>query len=199
MPIINSVISGGGSGGQTIVERFLTIGSCTVDSNYIASSFSNSDYVRAPFLLSPSSNSWEVGTKIHTTSSISGSSAFISVEESFGITLGTYNAQRDMNVGNGSHWYSNYASVNWIDSTIATDTDYWYKFIFDGSKYSVQRSTDGTTFTEICYMNYSSTIASVTLCFGKGSGSLVQEVDLKQTYAKVNNTEVWRAVTITQA
>ena len=179
--------------GEVIGTDYTVVGSATVSSDYIASNFGSSSYISAGSF-NFGSSSWEMGAKIHTRSSISGNAwLFRSINQDV-LALCVWAGNADVNAGNGS-WYNGQV---WIDSSIAPDADYWYKYSYDGTRYSVKRSTDGVNYTEIAYIPESRAIAAInTLGLGvlEGSGSFVDSIDLKTCYIKVDGTEVWRAVT----
>lgn len=189
---IASIPSGGGG---ELFPNYTKVGSVIVSPDYIASGFSNSNYIQMG-TFDPGSRSWEVCTKIHTASSIYGYMWMFKSLNEDKLALCLYNGNPDVNVGNGSTWYNGQV---WTDTSVAPDTDYWYKMTFNGTnRYSVQRSTDGVNFTEIAYINETRLMASNTLIFGwkqyNESGSFVQSIDLKETYVKIGGSVIWRAV-----
>ena len=174
--------------------HYTTAGSPTITNDYIASGFSSSNYISAGSF-NPGANSWEIGAKVHTKSSISGTQWLLNSYGQDHVSLCLYFNNPDVNAGNGS-WYGGQV---WTDSTIATNTDYWYKMTYDGTRYAVLRSTDGTNYTEIAYISDSRAIGAVTnLIFGRGDGSFVESIDLKTVYVKVNGELLWEAVTVTE-
>lgn len=166
-------------------------GSCSVDSNYIATNFGANDYIVSGAEIPQSATTWEVGVKVHTANSLSGNAFIFSglVDET--ISAGLYQSNATLNAGNGS-WFG---GAVYEEDIAAANKDMWYKLIFDGTKYSLQTSLDGVYYSEAAYLTNSTKILSTKVKFGvTESGALVQSIDLKETYIKVNGVETWRAV-----
>lgn len=174
------------------VPNYEVIGSPTISDDYIASSLSGSNYFRSTESIPSTANTWELGIKFHTGTSFTGTANYFVGQIGATISTGLYEGGPATNFGNGSSWFN--GAVN-LDTTYAANTDYWYRVSFDGTKYSIKRSTDGENFTEIAYLENSTHIATTLVNIGYQPGSLFTSIDLKEVYMKVDGVETWRAVT----
>ena len=94
---------------------------------------------------------------------------------------------------NGSSW--NIAS-ELTGGSCQLDTDYWFKIGWTGTKYYVQSSTDGTTFTEIITCDSSTAIYSfdkITIAYytGDGTWSFTGYYDLNEVSYSADNSLIW--------
>ena len=171
--------------------HYEVVGGPAISDDYIASGLSSTNYFRSTESIPSTANTWELGIKFHTGTSFTGTAQYFVGNTHATISVGLWEGSPATNFGDGS-WFD--GAVN-LDTSYAANTDYWYSVSFDGTKYSIKRSTDGENFTEIAYLTNSNHIATTLVNIGYQPGSLFTSIDLKEVYMKVDGVETWRAVT----
>lgn len=168
------------------------VGSLT-DNNGVLSGFSTSNYATLPNSVSLGSN-FEICVKVTTATFTSTQQDFISgVGNPFialGITTGNI---LNFNIGDGSSWLA----PTITDDSISENTTYWFKIIFNGNKYSLLKSTDNESFTEVAYLDSTSTIPNCLIQFGIDRGRTLAfygSVDLNESYININGQRWWTGV-----
>lgn len=116
------------------------------------------------------------------------------------LTFGTYigNLDLDFNIGDGSNWLSD-GSTN---ITLSSNTIYWFKLIFDGTKYSCLYSTNGTDFSIARVINSNTTIPKMDLNLGVArmlGYPFLGEIDLNECYIKINGHLYWEGTTVSKS
>lgn len=85
------------------------------------------------------------------------------------------------------------------DNTLSLNTWYWFKLSFDGTGYKFQVSTDNTTWTDFASITSSTPIFDIedNIIFGTNpfssaaSTNIDGNINLSETYIKINNEIVW--------
>ena len=180
----------------TITYNVTTVGSPTFN-NGVVSDFSNSDYCYITDNVTLGSN-WEIGTKGNFGSGIPDCCAISGLGNQY-IALGTDPNVNGINwnIGNGSSWQN----PTFVDRSIVSNTDYWFKITFNGTQYALYKSIDGEDYgSAIAYLDTTTEIPEFRLLLGTGRGlsevAFPQWIDLKETYIKKNGVEVWRGATV---
>ena len=175
-------------------ENFTKVGSPTITDGVLGN-LSGSNYLEFPGVNIGTADSWEIFTRVKT-----GSATY----SSYYILGGGGTACFDYGIAgnvwkfylssNGSSW--NIASD--INKGISASTSTWYyvKFYFTGTKYEMDISTDGETWTNVA--EFAST-TKVYNCPTMRVGNTNDRnwpwkdyIDLNETYIKVNGEIVWR-------
>lgn len=153
-------------------------------------------------LIGLSNQTWEFGTKFKTPSSedmASRKNTLIAspggyYKAGFGIELDSSGK-----IGFGISSNSTSWDIGWQDSSSAlnANTDYWVKLKFTGSKYSLELSTDGTTFSEVSSITSSTPIYQPTSYSSNSNiriGAVAEgtynrywqgEIDISETYIDI--------------
>ena len=182
------------------VYNIAKVGSIT-NNNGILSGFSASNYAQLPNSFVHNSQPWEIQFKVTTGSNVNTQGCIC--EQLFngskytGLTLYIQSGTFRMRGGNGS------SNIVDIDSSysIKANTTYWFKAEFTGSKYNFYASTDGTSWTQVTSVssnsiltdNYSMNIGRRN--YSAGSYPWLGEIDLNESYIKVNGEYFWQGVT----
>jgi hypothetical protein len=179
-------------------DNFTTTGSPTIRADGIVSGFSRYNYISLPKIFNPGASTWEQQIKFTTGSSLSyqyqrltgaptdmksGANIVIQTDK-LGIWLTSTNSSWNI-----------YTGDNPSASILQTNTTYWVKLIFDGSKYVLSYSTDGTNFTDVITANSSTAITSTqAMSFGTGSGNypFYGSIDLSESYINVDGSLWWK-------
>lgn len=176
-------------------SKFTIVGSPTITDDGVASGFSNDDYLYIPNSLSNTYNTFEIMFKFRTGASRVASAPYI---------IGTGTSTIHFLIAWASAGYfSIYLSSNNSTWDIASavvgktkvvpNTDYWMKFIFDGTKYIVYVSTDGINYSPEILVN-SSVKANIptNLLLGCVRGGVTNYTyDLTQISITVDGKEVF--------
>jgi len=179
-------------------DNFTTTGSPTINADGIVSGFSRYNYISLPKIFNPGASTWEQQIKFTTGSSLSyqyqrltgaptdmKSGANIVIQyDKLGIWLTSTNSSWNI-----------YTGDNPSASILQTNTTYWVKLIFDGSKYVLSYSTDGTNFTDVITANSSTAVTSTqAMSFGAGSGSspFYGSIDLSESYINIDGSLWWK-------
>lgn len=191
----------------TGVNNYGLVGTPTI-LNGIASNFSTSDYITAnttPFNNSSNITVFELYTKFKLpTGNESGPLLFNNLNSD------TSNPGFLLSVNNSGHLYAELNTDDEhspltaeTDETLEADTDYWVKVKWNEYGYgslAIFISTDGINYDErgwSWYSGYSLNTFDSTFAVGATildtSSSFSGTIDLSQTYAIVNDEEVWRA------
>lgn len=140
------------------IENYTLYGSPTVDSNYVASNFSESNRIRPTmvgfagqtFANLAHSYTWEFKTKINLNTINVWNAIFGGIAGSWGIDFYVDSSNRlAMNLSDNGINYNFSGGEDNVHgtTTLSANTDYWLKCGWDGSKYYAELSTDGTTYT----------------------------------------------------
>lgn len=174
---------------------FTINGSPTITDEGMVSGFSTSNYLLTPKAFDASAaDSWEVGMKITTGSSVSGAYDFFGCAKSEGNALGmlVYNGKWLFSVGYNGSWISSSSGEN----EVLANTTYWIKMQFTGTNYIFSFSTDGQVWIED--KNVASTTkmtAGSEARIGRSSQWLNRAfngtIDLKECYIKINGAVWW--------
>jgi hypothetical protein len=170
------------------ISNIKVIGTLT-DNNGVISGFSSSNYATIG-TVSLGSN-FELCFKF-TTGALDSSDHQVAsglTNKYIAITINTTN-KLAVNIGNGSSWLN----PTMTDTSVSANTTYWMKITFDGSRYSIQKSTDGETFNEVGYLASSTVIPSFTLNIGvtrELAGAWNGSIDLNESYININSSRWW--------
>ena len=192
---------------QNAANNYNNVGSVTVDSSYVATGFSSSKYLVIadgatgevlPFPAN-SANTWEMVYKIkystaNTNQRICGALNNTSLAQ---IVIGIdSNKLITWISSNGTNW--NIASGTRGSTTLANNTDYWVKAVYNGSQYVISLSTNGTTYTTEITVNNSTKIftnnSSFLLGNAEQSGYLSGSLYLNDCYININGERWWTPV-----
>jgi len=182
--------------------NYTVVGSPTIDSNYVASGFSDSKYLTATNVLNNASGSFELVTAIKMTTASSTALGIIDTgtNSSYNIRLtsSSTNTARLRISTNGSTT----STVDITGSTVLTvGTKFFIKVTYNSSSgYALYTSTDGETWTtegtsSVTTRPYSSSTSN--LLIGKNSASgycLTGSIYLADTYIKVNGSMALKLV-----
>ncbi|MBO7735888.1 MAG: hypothetical protein J6S67_25185 [Methanobrevibacter sp.] len=190
---------------QRAITDYTVNGKPTIDSNYIASGFTDSNNLSIPNIIASAStlNSFVLYTKIRVLA-FPGSGVnefFCSADQNktsvrIGVTSTNQLRFRVSSVGDWSY------TVDLYSSTISANTDYYVKATYDSSTgYTLDFSTDGTIWDT---QTSSSTarpfyVEGTELTIGDNAAegnSFSGTIDLKETYIDINGDRAWTAVTI---
>ena len=180
--------------------NFTKVGTPTID-DFIVSGFSSSNYIQMDDLFNPGTSTWEQQIKFTTGNNLSysyqrltgtptdmkGGANIVIKGARLQIWLTSTNSNWNICIGDNSGGYS--------EEILQTNTTYWTKLIFDGSKYILSYSSDDVNFTDIITVNNSTAITSTqATSFGAGSGNypFYGSIDLSETYIKINNEMWWK-------
>lgn len=187
-----------------------------IDTDGVLSGFSSANYAVIPYEFSPGTNTWEIVIKIKGNSfSASGQTLFI----------GLYNLENDLSdaglaIGcnkNSRYHYvtftlkdtqSSYKIAPTVDglttTSSSTNTNYWFKYTFNGTSYRLSRSTDGSTFTSLKAVPYSSKYLSsyykyfvLGVTYDSTSSNYIAldgSIDLAECYIKINGGLWWSGI-----
>ena len=179
------------------LSKFTVVGSANVTDDGIASGFGRNDYLTTPQITF--GNSVEINFPKFRLNSYT----FI---DSLGGIVGCVKGVQLLVNSNGKlimQLSSNGTSVNIgsiesNDNTIALNTDYYAKLVFDGTTYTLKLSTDNKNFTTIGQITSSSVLYSTILSIGVGDVSDTRynvladgSIDLKQFSITVDGVEVF--------
>lgn len=180
--------------GDFLSGNYNIVGTVGVSSTGIASGFSTSNYLQTPQQVQlNSANTWEIGMKLTTGSSVSGEQDFFGCAMSEGNAVG-------MLVNNGKWQFSIGYNGGWIYSNVGNNyitagTTYWIKLQFTGSQYIFSFSTNGTTW--VVDRTFSSTQKITNGTYGNiGRSSrwlnryFQGSIDLSSCYIMING-ELW--------
>lgn len=200
----------GGENVTTYALNAITVGNISFDSSTgIVNNFSANDYLKLSSVFNPGSTSWEMVFKIKTPSSNSGATnqpIFETAKDAndagrYGFQIVVVDGQKLMiqMSSDGSSW-----AGGWISSEILSyNTNYWIKADYDGTTYRFYYSTDGLTYTMLDEETISGLYEQpVISCIGMGFGAMdsgfTGEIDLSQSYIKINDQIWWQGVTISE-
>lgn len=172
------------------------VGDVNIDATGIASNFKNGNYLQVNDIKT-NFDPFEIKICLITGSDVTTNQNYYSTTDNSinRISLGINQSHFRFFAGtSGSSWDIANA-VTATDYTVLTDTKYYIKFIFDGTKYSLNYSLDDVTYIEGCYVNSSLIIGDYTPNIGCrfiGTTPFLGSIDLTNTYIKVNNNIWWQ-------
>ena len=180
--------------GDFLSGNYNTVGTVSVSSTGIASGFSTSNYLQTPQLVQlKSANTWEIGMKLTTGSSVSGEQDFFGCAMSEGNAVGMLvnNGKWHFSIGYNGRWI--YSNVG--DNYITAGTTYLIKLQFTGSQYIFSFSTNGTTWVVDKTVSSTQKITNGTYGnIGRSSRWLNRyfqgSIDLSSCYITING-ELW--------
>lgn len=185
-----------------------SIGNPSISNDFIASNFSDNNYLLLPGNFSPENNTWEFRTKIKIASLPSSAYNAQTIitryteTRNFQLVLNRYGCFQLSLSSNGS---SNDMLNSQYDSTKTFNINTWYylSLSFDGSAYVFSYSTDNINFTE-AYRYTSSTPVYSGAQLRMGNNYYTQtgytpehepftggQIDMNETYIKINNVITW--------
>ena len=194
---------------MTTQYNVITQGNLT-NTNGVLSGFSLSDYATLTNKFTPSSSTFEIVFKFKLNS-------IDTSEDTFPTIMASSNTLTDWD-GYNFQVYKGclYLEIAQNDEAIMTvtdetkvlsaNTDYWAKATFDGSKYTIYISTNGTTYTEQASTTSSSYYTGGTInTTYLGRQNVTEDsnavfngtIDLNESYIKVGGQYLWRGVTNT--
>jgi len=179
--------------------NYTVVGSPTIDSNYVASGFSNSSYLNIGRFL-PGNSAWEAIFKVKTPLSITRQNLLVGATSNFA------GCGFAIELSGGKTFGAGFTSstvwdwdIGWISSSfvVQENTDYWVKVYFTGSSYHLALSTDGILYTDLGSLVSSSKILSNPQDLQLGTTSSSSNcwsgsIDLKECYMNVNGETVWK-------
>ena len=193
-------------GGSIVTEdvyNITTVGTLT-NNNGVLSGFSTSKYATAPVTFSPSSNSWEIGVKVTTGSTLSGTNTIFeqTANQFFGIRLCRSSDSGVLFLDIATSSSSNH--VMFGTTVLQTNTSYWIKCTYDGTAYKMFLSLDGETYTQEMSTTLGPKIdASTPFYIGyyhnpaDAARVWPGSIDLNYFYIKIADELVWQGVTTT--
>lgn len=166
-----------------------------VENGTVISGFSSTSYAKVPYAFSPRNSSWEMVFKITTGSNVSTHQEIISrLAEIDSIAFGI--AENKL-----SFWASsddktfNIANKIQGTHTIQPNTTYYFRIKFSGTVYTVEYSTDGSTYiTDIAITSSTPIRSGNSLWLGLGGeyDFIFQgSIDFTASYININNTRWW--------
>lgn len=170
---------------------YATIKGTLTENDGVFSGFSSSNYLALQQNFAPE-GSWEVCIKIKT-----GATTTSPVRYFFGcwgtgnIVVGTTTEtyfKAFISTNNGSSYNVTLTTT----SAVSTETVYYVKLGFTGTKYYLEQSTDGVNFVGRAEYSSSAKISSYPVNFGKvyaNDNIWNGEVDLNKSYIKIDNTK----------
>lgn len=180
-------------------SNILRVGN-VVDNDGVLSGFSASNYAKLPSLFNPLGNTWEIVFKITTGSSVSGeqyifaSQVGTTLETRFGIRIIIIDGKIAFSdTTSGTSWDVNAVGT----TTLATNTTYWVKAVFNGSSRIISISTDGETYTQEASVSLSSASANFNVSYigawnnGSILSNLQASIDLNESYININGSRWW--------
>ena len=175
---------------STKYSNVTKVGTLT-DNDGVLSGFSANNYAKIPVTFSPNAQSWEIAIKAKFTS-LSTNANLIAGQTNQFISLSVQTSGKlAFNIGNGSSWVSgDILSTN----TFSTNTDYWFKLVFDGTTYKSYSSTDGETWTQEASYTGSISINGATLLLGVNrsiADPINGSIDLNSSYININGSRWW--------
>lgn len=187
---------------RTDTPQYTVVGSPTINSTYVMSNISNSNYVKMPSVWQPT-GPWEV-TLQYTPTGITGEWYKITgasndfTGASFGLNSSGY-PQVEATT-NGASWQVNLIGTE----TLTPNTPYWFKYGWTGTQYYLKQSTDNVIYDTIATytlstnirVNYPMYIGTTnvggTIRYARGT------MDLKYFKITENNSVAWEAVQNTE-
>jgi len=175
----------------------VTVAGTPTFNNGVMSNISASNYAMLPKSFNPGSNNWEFMVKIQTSSSsvnqqfvggvkgnIDGLEIGVNADSKFRYWLSTNNSSYDISNGTvGNH-------------IVQPNTVYWVKVSFDGSKYVLSYSLNGSDFIDDIIVTNSSPIYGSEKGFGgdiSTKGALwTGSIDIANSYIKINDQMWWQ-------
>lgn len=168
-----------------------------ISSSRVVSGFSASNYISLSQASNFGNKTWETNFKIRTGSDITTNQAYVGTNQSGSgsFILIVQNSVFKIYLSSSTSSWDIASGVSGV-STLTANTDYWVKVSFDGSKYVLKSSTDGTNYTEEITVTSSATLPSFTMTIGCWGGAALfpfaGSVDLPQSYITVDGVEIWR-------
>lgn len=185
------------------VRLFKTFGNPNISDNNIASGFSTSNALLYLKTLQNTFSNLEIKMKLTTGSDISTNQIFFCTTENprCPIAINVYDSRfRLFLASTTSDW--NICNGVTGNHTIAANTTYYIKLVYNGSNYILSYSTDDSSYTNTLTVNNSTKIASFTPTFGtwvkdgtSGDGSyFMGSLHLEECYIKVDNKLWWKGI-----
>lgn len=180
-------------------DNFTTTGSPTISADGIVSGFSRYNYISLPEIFNPGASTWEQQIKFTTGSSLSYSHQRLTgtpTDMKGGANIVIQSDKLELWLTSTNNSWNIYTGDYPSASILQTNTTYWVKLIFDGSKYVLSYSTDGTSFTDIITVNNSTAVTSTqAMSFGAGSGNspFYGSIDLSESYINIDGSLWWKA------
>lgn len=182
--------------------NFNVVGPISIDYNWVASNFSNTRYLIGPNNPTGAITSAQFDLKIKTPSSLSG--------DNFRCMLGQsahnfYTPQIDF-IGNEFHFRVSTDGTSWKDVAVSgqfsTNTDYYIRGVFDGTKLQAFKSANGVDYTQIgsdvpcssMYWAEQMLIGLDTDAGGDLTGAWTGSIYLEDLSIKINGQDYWKAV-----
>lgn len=182
--------------------NFNVVGSISIDYNWVASNFSTARYLIGPNNPTGAITSAQFDLKVKTPSSLSG--------DNFRCMLGQsahnfYTPQIDF-VGNEFHFRVSTDGTSWKDVAVSgqfsTNTDYYIRGVFDGTKLQAFKSANGVDYTQIgsdvtcssMYWAEQMLIGLDTDAVGDRTGAWTGSIYLEDLSIKINGQDYWKAV-----
>lgn len=180
--------------GDFLSGNYNIVGTVGVSSTGIASGFSTSNYLQTPQQVQlNSANTWEIGMKLTTGSSVSGGQDFFGCAMSEGNAVGMLvnNGKWQFSIGYNGSWIFSGTGANYITA----GTTYWIKLQFTGSQYIFSFSTNGTTWVVDKTVSSTTKVSNGTYGnIGRSSRWLNRyfqgSIDLSSCYIMING-ELW--------
>lgn len=182
--------------------NFNVVGSISIDYDWVASNFSTARYLIGPNNPTVAITSAQFDLKIKTPSSLSG--------DNFRCMLGQsahnfYTPQIDF-IGNEFHFRVSTDGTSWKDVAVtgqfSTNTDYYIRGVFDGTKLQAFKSANGVDYTQIgsdvpcssMYWAEQMLIGLDTDAGGDLTGAWTGSIYLEDLSIKINGQDYWKAV-----
>lgn len=187
---------------STVITHYTVVGSPVV-SDYIASSFADASYITSPNAFTPGTGTWEIGINF-VTGEVGGTQQYQGILTGLGNTNSCSPFYISGNrliaylSSDGSSWdIENGSSTGHTIMTLYSNTAYKIKVEFTGSAYNWYSYENGSWVLKYTVSSSSNVYGGVNFVIGNNRGKnnpFLGSIDLTKTYAKINGTEVWRAV-----
>lgn len=177
--------------------NYAVVGSPAIDSNYVASNFSSSNYLKLPTSFSPGSSTWEIVLKVRPTASAVGYIFAKPYNTWVGLNISMTGSDTVQVIINTTSSTSTFISL-YSNGAVALNQDVYMKVSWDGSTYAFYLSNDGVTWTLKDSAQSSTPLYSYTAdsIFGNVSSYPFNgKIYLEDCYIKVGDQIWWRGVT----
>lgn len=199
----------------TTTPNAAIVGSPTV-SNGVMSGFSTSNYAQiyVPSVSLVGINKFEVQFKVKTGSSSNNYMKIMNPQtvdnaySNFAVQIAGTSSDKTVTLlfRDGSNSFFGYQAL----TSYSNNTDYWFRWIYDGNKINSYYSLDGENFilnqsqdkdsrfiTALSkYNNFTTVTVGAT---SDAANTFTGSIDFKQSYIKVNNREIWHGTTAVES
>ena len=175
-------------------------GAIQIDENYNLYSFSTTNYAYIPFIISFSTDPWELHTEFVTGDTVA-NNTIVGNFKNIMIVLRIVNGRlKTWLSSNNSSW--NIAnSLNGTVTTFLPNTQYYLNLKYTGTQYIIEISTDNITYNQENVIENSTPLFNGWIAFGVYGNSSIESttifnglINMKNSFIKINNEYVWRGL-----